>query len=28
VQIEGGATDFDRILHEILSYTAWRMRLH
>jgi uncharacterized SAM-binding protein YcdF (DUF218 family) len=28
VQIEGGASEFDRILHEILSYTAWRMRLH
>lgn len=28
VQIEGGASDFDRILHEILSYTAWRMHIH
>ena len=28
MQIEGGESDFDRILHEILSYTAWRMHLH
>ena len=32
VEVEGGSNpaegDFDRILHEILSYTAWRMHLH
>jgi uncharacterized SAM-binding protein YcdF (DUF218 family) len=28
VPIEGGSGDFDRIAHEILSYTAWRMHLH
>ena len=28
VPIEGGSDEFDRILHEILSYTAWRMHLH
>ncbi|MFY9854248.1 MAG: YdcF family protein, partial [Terracidiphilus sp.] len=32
VEIEGGAGegvgDFERIAHEILSYTAWRMHLH
>jgi len=28
VQIEGGVSQFDRILHEVLSYTAWRMGLH
>ena len=28
VPIEGGSGDFDRIVHEILSYTAWRMHLH
>jgi vancomycin permeability regulator SanA len=28
VQIEGGSNQFDRIAHEILSYTAWRMHLH
>lgn len=28
VQIEGGSSNFDRIAHEIMSYTAWRMHLH
>lgn len=28
VPIEGGSSQFDRISHEILSYTAWRMHLH
>jgi len=28
VPIEGGSGDFERIVHEILSYTAWRMHLH
>lgn len=28
VQIEGGSSNFNRIAHEILSYTAWRMHLH
>jgi uncharacterized SAM-binding protein YcdF (DUF218 family) len=28
VPIEGGSDEFDRIAHEILSYTAWRMHLH
>lgn len=28
VQVEGGVSDFDRILHEIVSYTAWRLHLH
>ncbi len=28
VQVEGGVSEFDRISHEILSYTAWRMHLH
>ena len=28
VPIQGGASDFDRILHEMLSYTAWRMHIH
>jgi uncharacterized SAM-binding protein YcdF (DUF218 family) len=27
VPIEGGSNNFDRITHEILSYTAWRLRL-
>jgi uncharacterized SAM-binding protein YcdF (DUF218 family) len=26
--IAGGVSDFDRILHEMLSYTAWRMHIH
>ena len=28
VQVEGGVSEFDRILHEVLSYTAWRLHLH
>lgn len=28
VPIEGRSSNFDRIVHEILSYTAWRMHLH
>jgi len=28
VQVEGGSAEFNRILHEILSYTAWRMHLY
>jgi uncharacterized SAM-binding protein YcdF (DUF218 family) len=28
VPIEGGTDAFDRIAHEILSYTAWRLHLH
>ena len=32
VEVEGGTGegvgDFQRIAHEILSYTAWRMHLH
>ncbi len=28
VPIEGRSGDFERIAHEILSYTAWRMHLH
>jgi uncharacterized SAM-binding protein YcdF (DUF218 family) len=28
VPVEGGTGEFDRIIHEILSYTAWRMHLH
>jgi uncharacterized SAM-binding protein YcdF (DUF218 family) len=28
VPIEGGSSDFDRVAHEILSYTAWRLGLH
>ena len=28
VPIEGGSNDLERIEHEILSYTAWRMHLH
>ena len=28
VPIEGGSGEFERIAHEILSYTAWRMGLH
>ena len=26
--VEGGSREFERIAHEILSYTAWRMHLH
>jgi uncharacterized SAM-binding protein YcdF (DUF218 family) len=28
VPVEGGSGEFDRIVHEILGYTAWRMHLH
>jgi len=28
VTVEGGSRDAERIAHEILSYTAWRMHLH
>jgi vancomycin permeability regulator SanA len=28
VAVEGGSRDFERIEHEILSYTAWRLHLH
>jgi vancomycin permeability regulator SanA len=28
VSVEGGSQDVERIAHEILSYTAWRMHLH
>jgi uncharacterized SAM-binding protein YcdF (DUF218 family) len=28
VPIEGGSGEFERIAHEILSYTAWRLHLH
>jgi len=28
VTVEGGSKDFERIEHEILSYTLWRMHLH
>jgi uncharacterized SAM-binding protein YcdF (DUF218 family) len=28
VPVEGGSQDFDRISHEILSYTLWRLNLH
>jgi uncharacterized SAM-binding protein YcdF (DUF218 family) len=28
VDFEGGSKDFERIEHEILSYTAWRLHLH
>jgi len=28
VEVEGGSHDFERIAHEILSYTAWRLHLH
>jgi len=32
VETEGGSgegrADFERIAHEVLSYTAWRMHLH
>lgn len=28
VPVEGGSSDFDRIAHEMLSYTAWRLHLH
>jgi uncharacterized SAM-binding protein YcdF (DUF218 family) len=28
VPVEGGTDDFERIAHEILSYTLWRLHLH
>jgi uncharacterized SAM-binding protein YcdF (DUF218 family) len=28
VPIEGGVSNFNRVLHEMLSYTAWRMHIH
>jgi hypothetical protein len=28
VVVEGGSQQFERIAHEILSYTLWRMHLH
>ena len=28
VPVEGGSNDTERIAHEILSYTAWRLHLH
>ncbi len=28
VQVEGGSREIERIAHEILSYTAWRLHLH
>ncbi len=28
IPIEGGTDEFERIAHEIISYTAWRMHLH
>jgi uncharacterized SAM-binding protein YcdF (DUF218 family) len=28
VPVEGGSQDFERIEHEILSYTLWRLHLH
>jgi uncharacterized SAM-binding protein YcdF (DUF218 family) len=28
VVVEGGSQEFERIAHEILSYTLWRMHLH
>jgi uncharacterized SAM-binding protein YcdF (DUF218 family) len=28
VPVEGGSRDFERISHEILSYTLWRLDLH
>jgi hypothetical protein len=28
VPVEGGSQNFERIAHEILSYTLWRMHLH
>ena len=27
-EVEGGSQETERIEHEILSYTAWRMHLH
>jgi uncharacterized SAM-binding protein YcdF (DUF218 family) len=28
VPVEGGSNDFERIAHEVLSYTLWRLHLH
>jgi len=28
IAVEGGSQEFERVAHEILSYTAWRMHLH
>jgi uncharacterized SAM-binding protein YcdF (DUF218 family) len=28
VMVEGGSREFERIAHEVLSYTLWRMHLH
>jgi uncharacterized SAM-binding protein YcdF (DUF218 family) len=28
VVVEGGSQEFERIAHEVLSYTLWRMHLH
>jgi uncharacterized SAM-binding protein YcdF (DUF218 family) len=28
VTVEGGSDEFERIAHEVLSYTAWRLYLH
>jgi uncharacterized SAM-binding protein YcdF (DUF218 family) len=28
IAVEGGSREFERIEHEILSYTAWRLHLH
>jgi uncharacterized SAM-binding protein YcdF (DUF218 family) len=28
VEVEGGSNDFERIAHEMLSYTFWRLHLH
>jgi uncharacterized SAM-binding protein YcdF (DUF218 family) len=28
VVVEGGSKEFERIAHEVLSYTLWRMHLH
>jgi len=28
VSVDGGTQEFERIAHEILSYTAWRLHLH
>ena len=28
VAVEGGSQEFERIEHEILSYTLWRLHLH
>jgi uncharacterized SAM-binding protein YcdF (DUF218 family) len=28
VSVEGGSLEYERILHEMVSYTAWRLHLH